>query len=236
LVLRSKWKRPAVAGRILCCVYCTAGVKLGVRCCIYSQAFGVSHFFVAILISNLQIGNISDKISRIMLGQDIALLLKLSLAKEEGMLSTRLAAELFIVPSEVSKALQRCKRAGLLSGIGREKRVNRAGLVEFIVHGLRYAFPPETGSMTRGVPTGASAEPLKSCLTDDGEPPQVWPYAEGKIRGLAFSPLYKGAPRAALLDNRFYELLALCDAIRGGRVRERTLGTEKITEAVLHGL
>ncbi|HEY5330848.1 MAG TPA: hypothetical protein VIJ79_13255 [Acidobacteriaceae bacterium] len=171
-----------------------------------------------------------------MLGQDIALLLKLSLFAEKRVLSSRLAAELFMVPSEVSKALHRCEHAGLLSRTGYEKRVNRAGLVEFIVHGLRYAFPPERGPLTRGIPTGASAEPLKLCLTDDGEPPQVWPYADGKLRGLAFSPLYKGAPRAALLDSRFYELLALCDSIRGGRVRERTLGIEKITKAVLNGL
>jgi len=170
-----------------------------------------------------------------MLGQDIAILLKLSLSTEKKTTSARLAADIFLSPSEVSKALHRCRHAGLLFWTDYEKRVNRTALVEFIVHGMRYVFPPERSSLTRGIPTGVSAEPFRSYFTDDGEPPQVWPYAEGKTRGLAFSPLYKGAPQAALLDSRFYELLALCDAIRGGRTRERTFGIERLTKAVLHG-
>jgi hypothetical protein len=39
---------------------------------------------------------------------------------------------------------------------------------------------------------------------------------------LAFSPLYKAAPTAARKDPKLYELLALVDAVRGGRARERT--------------
>ena len=61
--------------------------------------------------------------------------------------------------------------------------------MEFLSHGLKYAFPPERGSMTRGIPTGAAAEPLKSRFLDDKEPPTVWPYSEGKVRGLSLAPL-----------------------------------------------
>ena len=91
-------------------------------------------------------------------------------------------------------------------------------------------FPPKRGALVRGVPTGAAAEPLKSHFLDDGEPPPVWPYAEGTVRGLSFSPVYKNAPKAAMLDSRLYELLVLCDAIRSGRTRERVLAVE-----LLHG-
>jgi hypothetical protein len=183
----------------------------------------------------LQIGNIFDKIAGIMLGQDIAILLKLSLQAEKKVPSTHLAAELSISPSEVSKALHRCKQSGLLYWTDDEKRVNRSALVEFIVHGLKYIFPPSRGSLTRGIPTGAAVEPLKSSFPHDTEPPPVWPYAAGTARGLAFSPLYKNAPQAALRDERLYELLALCDSIRGGRIRERTLAAAKIKEALLNG-
>jgi len=42
-------------------------------------------------------------------------------------------------------------------------------------------------------------------------------------------PCTKTAPIAALRDSSFYEYLALADALRDGRVRER-----KIAEAELH--
>ena len=86
--------------------------------------------------------------------------------------------------------------------------------------------------MVRGVPTGASAAPLRSRLLQDTEPPTVWPYAEGKVRGISLSPLYKGAPKAALRDPKFYSVLALCDAIRSGRTRERNLAVELLGEEI----
>jgi hypothetical protein len=168
-----------------------------------------------------------------MQGQDIALLLKLALQGDTKVQSKGLAASLFISPSEVSKALKRCVEADLLYVSGAEKRVNRSALMEFLAHGLKYVFPPAKGSLARGVPTAAAAEPLKSRLIDDGEPPMVWPYAGGKARGISITPLYKGAPKAALLDSRFYGVLSLCDAIRSGRTRERNLAIE-LLEKELH--
>jgi hypothetical protein len=161
-----------------------------------------------------------------MQGQDIALLLKLAIQDEPNLPSKDLAASLFISPSEVSKALKRCVDAGLLYVSGTEKRVNRTALLEFLGHGLKYVFPPAKGSLVRGVPTAAAAEPLKALFLEDGEPPTVWPHAEGKVRGISIAPLYKGAPKAALRDSRFHGVLALADAIRSGRTRERNLAIE----------
>jgi hypothetical protein len=67
-----------------------------------------------------------------------------------------------------------------------------------------------------------------------GEPPTAWPYAEGKVRGISIAPLYKAAPKAALLDAKFYRMLALPDAIRSGRTRERKLAIE-LLEKEIHG-
>lgn len=167
-----------------------------------------------------------------MQGQDIAILLKLYLMKGRPTLSKDLAHELFLSPSEISKSLQRSRGAGLIYLSGTDKRVNRTALLELLLHGMRYVFPPQKGGLTRGLPTGASVEPLSPSFAPETEPPPVWPYAEGTIRGLSFSPLYKGAPKAALLDKEFYKLLALCDAIRDGRVRERNLASEMLREAL----
>jgi hypothetical protein len=45
-------------------------------------------------------------------------------------------------------------------------------------------------------------------------------------------PLYKGAPKAALLDSKFYVVLALSDAIRSGRTRERNLAIELLEKEI----
>ena len=64
------------------------------------------------------------------------------------------------------------------------------------------------------------------------DPPTVWPYVEGTVRVLSFSPLYAGAPRAALHDADLYAVLTFCDAIRGGRARERNLATDLLKKAL----
>ena len=167
-----------------------------------------------------------------MLGQDIALLLKLCLLEGPRVLSKKLSEELFLSPADVSKSLNRCRESGLLYWSDLEKRVNRSALLDFLAYGMRHVFPPKRAALVRGLPTATATEPLKSHFLDDGEPPPVWPYHEGTVRGLSFSPLYKGAPKAALLDPKFYELLALCDGIRGGRTRERVIAIELLRKAL----
>lgn len=168
-----------------------------------------------------------------MLGQDIVILLKLAIEPHKNLPAKQLADELFLPASDVSRALQRCQQSGLLYRSDMEKRVNRQGLVEFVAHGLRYVFPPERGGLERGLPTAASIGPLKSLFVENVEPPFVWPYAEGTMRGQSLAPLYKGAPRAALRDARLYELMALCDSVRVGRNRERNLALEKISKELV---
>jgi hypothetical protein len=58
-------------------------------------------------------------------------------------------------------------------------------------------------------------------IAPGSEPIPVWPYVEGQQRGIAFAPLYKTAPIAALRDQTFYEYLVLVGALRDSRIRER---------------
>jgi hypothetical protein len=108
-------------------------------------------------------------------------------------------------------------------------RLNRSSLLEFLVHGIRYAFPAEIGPPTRGIPTSYAAPPLSRAIADAGDLPPVWPCPDGKVRGYSFVPLHKNVPKAALADERLYELLALVDALRNGRARERKLASQELT-------
>jgi hypothetical protein len=160
---------------------------------------------------------------------DIVVLLKLSLENSERPPYLRLANELHLYPSEVYASVKRARASHFVQGPELGDRLNRSSLLEFLIHGVRYAFPAETGAPTRGVPTSYAAPPLSKTIADGGELPPVWPYADGKVRGYGFAPLNKNVPQAALADERLYELLALVDALRNGRARERNLASQELT-------
>jgi hypothetical protein len=60
------------------------------------------------------------------------------------------------------------------------------------------------------------------------DPPPVWPDPAGEARGESFLPLHKAVPVAVKQDSSLYELLALVDAIRGGRAREKEAARKEI--------
>src|ERR1700681_2556037 len=138
------------------------------------------------------------------------------------------AGDLGLSPSEVHGAIQRLRSSRLLHGPALKDKLNISGLEEFLVHGLKYAFPAEHGEVTRGIPTSYAAEPLKSEVSMSNDLPPVWPWHEGNTRGVGFEPLYKSVPQAALRDSRLDQLLALVDAIRDGRARERKIAERDI--------
>lgn len=161
--------------------------------------------------------------------QDIVVLLKLIALGEQPWTFQRLAVELSMSQSEAHAGVRRAAAARLMTdAASATARPIRAALLEFLVHGVKYAFPPERGEFTRGVPTGYAAPPLNKVIAGSGDPPPVWPYAQGSVRGYAFAPLYRTVPQAALRDAALYELLALIDAIRDGRARERRLAAEAL--------
>lgn len=161
--------------------------------------------------------------------QDVVVLLKLVVLDDAPWTFHALAGELFISPSEVHAGVRRATTARLISPgeSGRPQPV-RAALLEFLVHGVRYAYPAERGGLARGVPTGHAAPPLNSAIVAGDEPPPVWPFAEGMVRGYSLAPLYRTVPEAALRDPALHEYLALVDGIRDGRARERRLAAEML--------
>ncbi len=167
--------------------------------------------------------------------QDILVLLKLISRRGQAWTYLELASELGMSASEISAGIRRSTQAGLLLPTSKREdkpQPVRQALLEFLIHGLRYAFPPKLGQLTRGLPTAWAAPPLCNLLTQPDEPPPVWPDAEGEVRGIGFSPLYPSVPTAARCDKDLYEMLALLDAIRGGRARERKIAARELRRRI----
>jgi len=158
--------------------------------------------------------------------QDVVILLKIAAMGITDWRYDALARELCMSASEVHAGFKRAEHAQLADPQSKQPII--PALEEFLTHGIRYVFPAEMGELTRGMPTSYAAKPLVDFLMKTQEPPPVWPYADGNTRGFSFLPLYKTVPKAAKNDERFYELLVLVDAIRGGRARERHLAIQEL--------
>lgn len=160
--------------------------------------------------------------------QDIVVALKLCVYPDARPPMSVIANDLSLSPSEVHGAIGRLRASRLLHGPKLKDRPNISALEEFLIHGLKYAFPAEHGEVTRGIPTSYAAEPLKREISMSNDLPTVWPWHAGDTRGIGLEPLYKKVPQAALRDRKLYQLLALVDAIRDGRARERKIAEREL--------
>ncbi len=174
--------------------------------------------------------------------QDIVVLVKLLSfqKKKKKWTQASLAVELCLSISQINYALKRLLHSKLLSVVfnkdGEKNHIpNIQACEEFLIHGFKFVFPPEFGSPSPGIPTAYAAPPLNKIIVSNNELPPVWPAtSEGAVRGIELKPIYHCVTKslAAYPDQYFYELLALLDALRSGRARERNIGAEKITEMV----
>jgi len=165
--------------------------------------------------------------------QDIVVLLKLAVLGSRPWTYQRLAEELSMSQSEVHAGVRRAVAARLLNDATTgNSRLNYIALREFLIHGVRYAYPPKRGGLTRGMPTGYAAPPLNKVIAPTSDPPPVWAYAQGPARGLSLEPLYPSVPAAAERDPKLYELLALVDAMRDGRASERNFAVKEFEERI----
>ncbi|MEQ8626064.1 hypothetical protein [Ekhidna sp.] len=165
----------------------------------------------------------------VMRPQDVVVLLKLVLAEDSSWTQTSLARELHLSQSEISESIARSSYARLVFEKGR--MVQRQALVDFIQHGLPYAFPQQPGRVQRGFPSAHSAPPLAKEIVSDEQ--YVWPSAKGTSRGHSILPLYPSVVQLIQADDQMYELLALVDAVRVGRARERTIAMDMIKQRLL---
>lgn len=158
--------------------------------------------------------------------QDIAVLMKIAAKQQQEWYMKDLAYELEISASEVSESINRSIIAGLIS---QDKRsLKKLALLDFLQYGFQYVYPQQLGAIVRGIATAHSAAPLNDEIMSDTA--YVWPYPNGDLRGQSLEPLYPNLPSACLKDSQFYELMALIEAIRIGKVREKSLAIKRISE------
>ena len=86
--------------------------------------------------------------------QDLVAALKLAVGP--SLTYPQLAAALSLSLSEAHGAVKRSQASGLLLS---DRQPNRSAILEVVVHGVRYAFPPVRGGITRGMPTAHAAPP-----------------------------------------------------------------------------
>jgi len=158
--------------------------------------------------------------------QDVLIVLKIACWRNRNWRAAELARELRISPAEISMALERARRVGFLDA--HKRLVMKAPFLEFLIHAVKYVFPAEPGPLGRGIPTAHSALPLAGRIISEDNDQYVWPHDEGQVRGQTIAPLYETAPDAAREDPKLYEFLALIDALRVGRARERNIAAHEV--------
>lgn len=162
-----------------------------------------------------------------LLPQDVLVLAKLVTYGGHRPPMAQVAADLGLSPSQVHASLKRLVRSRLIAPSTNQPQLR--AVEEFLLHGVKYAFPALRGEATRGMPTAYAAPPLNEAIEAGVDPLPVWPIAEGAVRGLTLEPLHKSVPEAAKRDSLLYEILALIDALRDGRARERQLAERELS-------
>ena len=117
--------------------------------------------------------------------QDVVVLLKILTCKDCEWTFGELALSLQISPSTVSEAMERNRMAGLTNPD--KNQVNKLALREFLIHGLKYVFPPLLGHSTRGIATAHSALPVSAFITE-GRENYVWAHYKGTRTGNSMIP------------------------------------------------
>ncbi len=161
--------------------------------------------------------------------QDVMILLWIVTREDESWKYSEAAGLLKISQSEVAEGLHRSLQARLVNPS--KKKVHRAALMEFLVHGLKYVFPATPGALVRGIPTAHSARPLADHIVSDDDV-LVWPSPIGNMRGQSVVPLYPSVLNPIMSNPELYELLSLADALRVGRVHEQKIAEELLRERV----
>lgn len=172
--------------------------------------------------------NISARVG--MRPHDIIVLLKIISLNSPDFRLVDLSQSLGISLSEVSYSIGRSVFANLIAPD--KKTPMRKAIYEFVIYGLPHVFPARPGPLAVGIPTAHSAPPLSAIFGADD--PIVWADPEGTIKGQEIPPFHPRQAYAAKLDIQLYEMLALIDALRVGKTREKKIAKEELKQKILH--
>lgn len=162
--------------------------------------------------------------------QDLVVALKVAVNEERDYLLATLGEELKMVLSAVHGAVSRCEQARLLSRASGGIRATKPALLEFAIHGARYAFPAMQGQLSRGTSTSLAGPSLREHFDQAAAMPPVWPDPLGDAYGPALVPLHHTVPDACRIDPKLLDVLTLVDAVRAGAAREREMAIALLQE------
>jgi hypothetical protein len=162
--------------------------------------------------------------------QDVMLLLAIA-GRDTPWTLAEVGGALGLSPSAVHRGLARLDAADLFDSQARQVKAAQAH--EFLVHALKYVFPPQMHGEARGIPTAWAAPPLDKRLAPARSLPPVWPHPLGKKRGIALEPLHPAVPGAARANSEFSERMALADALRIGDARLRRLAASEMKRRLI---
>lgn len=147
-----------------------------------------------------------------------------------GWTQTSVARALGISQSNVHRALRQLRESQLVAA---DDTPLARPFHDVLVHAVRHVYPAELGAPARGIPTAHSAPMLNDIVVANQA--FVWPCDEGSTLGTAVLPLHDRVPDVARVNPSFYELMALIDVFRLGRIRERREAATRLTRR-LEGL
>jgi hypothetical protein len=144
---------------------------------------------------------------------------------------------------DMSRSIKRLLAAGLMGerdpGEGdlwaqnrKYYSVQRQGLSDLLIYGVRYVFAPRILGFGRGVATGWNCPSLHSAINPP-EIPFVWPAPAGESQGQLLEPLYAGVSAAVERDKDLYTLLSLVEVLRIGKPRELKYAREMVHEKIM---
>lgn len=158
---------------------------------------------------------------------DVLVAAKVAVHREAQPSVRKLGEELGMSKSAVAYSLRRLGELSLLKEEGGKWRINKIAFCDFLEHGVRWVAPAKVGDYELGLPTAHAANVLAAKFTADDDL-VVMPLAHGPVRGRAVTPLHKLAPKAAASDAKLYDLLAIIDAFRVGRARDRQVAAAEL--------
>ena len=160
-------------------------------------------------------------------GADVLVALKMAAHPGAAKSVRALGEELGISKSSVANSQRRLVALGLFRAGENGLRPNKIAFRDFLENGLRWVAPASVGDFELGLPTAHSADVLSKNLMGD-EDHVVIPLPHGPVRGRAVSPLHPLAPQAAARDAHLHRLLAVVDAFRIGRARDKQAASKEL--------
>jgi DNA-binding transcriptional ArsR family regulator len=159
---------------------------------------------------------------------DLLIALALAARKDAPASVRQLGEEIGLSKSAVANSLRRLRDLDLVKNDGKGgRRVNRLALRDCLEHAVRWIAPAKVGDFELGLPTAHAADVLAKKLSGDDDP-VVIPLPHGPVRGRVVSPIHPLAPGAAAKDPKLYRLLAVVDALRIGRARDREIAAAEL--------